>query len=57
MSGGAHAAAISEEFIANYDKYNCSLIVVPEEVQSYLCANVLNYYGFPITLEEDNIIR
>lgn len=55
MYGGAHAAHVNPEFMANYDQHHCSLIVVPEEVDSFVCVNVLNYYGFPAEVEEDNV--
>ena len=29
----------------------------PEEVNSYETVNVLNYFGFPFNLEEDNILK
>ena len=57
MYGSAHAASLSDEAMANFERYNCSLIVVPEQVDSFVCANVLNYFGFPITVEEDNLVR
>lgn len=30
---------------------------MPEEVESYLCVNYLNHFGFPFKLEEDNIFK
>jgi len=32
-------------------------VVVPEQVSSFECVNILNYYGFPVNVEEDNILR
>lgn len=54
---GGYTHAISKEFIADVSDYYSALIVVPEEVKSHECVNVLNYFGFPFTLEEDNIVR
>lgn len=42
---------------ANFDDFYSLLIVVPEEVDSYECVNVLNFFGFPFELEEDNIVK
>ena len=33
------------------------LIVVPEEIDCFEVVHVLNYYGFPINVEEDNFLR
>ena len=30
---------------------------MPEEVESYECVNILNYFGFPVNVEEDNICK
>ena len=54
---GGYTHAIDKEFIANFNDYYSCLLVVAEEVSSHECVNVLNYFGFPFTLEEDNIIR
>ena len=50
-------AAIDKSNILSYDSYYCLFIAVPEEVESFETVNVLNYYGFPMNVEEDNIIR
>lgn len=31
--------------------------MAPEEVDSYECVNVLNYFGFPFDVEEDNVVK
>jgi hypothetical protein len=33
------------------------LIVAPEEVDSYECVHILNYFNFPFNLEEDNVLK
>lgn len=50
-------AAISKENILSYDSYYCLFIAIPEEVDSYETLNILNYFGFPMNVEEDNVIR
>jgi hypothetical protein len=54
---GGHVQAIEKEFVANFDQYYCLLIVAPEEVNSYEAVNVLNFFGFPFNLDEDNVLR
>ena len=54
---GGHMASIDKENILSYDSYYCLFITIPEHVESFETANVLNYYGFPMNIEEDNIIR
>ena len=49
-----HSNAISKEFKVGFDNFFCLLIVVPEEVPCYEAVNLLNYFSFPVTLEEDN---
>ena len=49
-----HANSISKEFKAGFDNFFCLLIVVPEEVPCYEAVNLLNYFSFPVSLEEDN---
>lgn len=48
---------IESQYIANFDNYFSLLIVVPEEVESFECVNILNYFNFPMKVEEDNIVR
>lgn len=31
--------------------------MAPEDVDSYECVHVLNFFGFPFSLEEDNVVR
>ena len=50
-------ATISAEFKSNFDQYYSLLIVVPEEVESHETVNVLNFFGFPLEIEEDNILK
>lgn len=54
---GGHVESIADENKANFDEFYSLLIVVPEEVNSYETVNVLNYFGFPFNLEEDNIMH
>lgn len=54
---GGHMAAIKSENILSYDSYYCLFIAVPEEIESYETLNILNYFGFPMSVEEDNIVR
>ena len=54
---GGHVQAISRENKAEFGDYYSLLIGVPEEVNSYETVNVLNYFGFPFNLEEDNILK
>lgn len=57
LHGGAHNAYISKEFMVDHDRFNCALIVAPEDVESYICTNILNYNGFPMSVDEDNVVR
>jgi hypothetical protein len=50
-------AAIGHEFKVNHDDFYSNLIVVPEEVESHECMNILNFFGFPCSVEEDNLCR
>lgn len=56
---GGHSKAIDQNFKAEgaYSDYYSLLIVAPEEVDSYECVHVLNYFNFPFNLEEDNILK
>lgn len=54
---GGHVQAIDAQFKVSHSSYYSLLIVVPEEVDSYEAVNVLNFFGFPFNLEEDNIIN
>lgn len=54
---GGHMEAISKENILSYDSYYCLYIAIPEEVESFETLNILNYFGFPMSVEEDNVIR
>mmetsp|Transcript_24205 Transcript_24205/g.37267 ORF Transcript_24205/g.37267 Transcript_24205/m.37267 type:complete len:203 (-) Transcript_24205:226-834(-) len=54
---GSFAKGIDENFKVNHDDYYILLVVAPELVDSYECVNILNYFGFPINVEEDNILR
>lgn len=47
--------AVEKEYIVNFDRVYTLLIVVPEEVESHLCVNVLSFFGFPMNVEEDNL--
>ena len=40
----------------DHEKFICSLIAAPEQVESYFCINILNFYGFPFKLEEENML-
>ena len=51
------AGVFSAEVTANQDSHYTLLIGVPEEVESYHAIAVLNYFGFPFAVEEDNILR
>ena len=55
-AGGA-AHVIANDCKVNYDSSYSLLIVVPEEVASHECVNILSYYGFPVNIEEDNLAR
>jgi hypothetical protein len=33
------------------------LIVVPENIDCFEVINILNYFGFPFNVEEDNLLR
>lgn len=50
-------AAIDAQFKVNHDDFFSLLIVAPEEVESHETMNILNYFGFPCSVEEDNLIR
>ena len=50
-------ASIDKENILTYDSYYCLFIAIPEEVESFETLNILNYFGFPMSVEEDNVIR
>ena len=54
---GGYVHTIADEFKANFDNFYSLLIVAPEEVDSYECVNILNFFGFPFELEEDNVIK
>ena len=54
---GGHVQAIAKENRVSYDDFYSLLIVVPEEVESHECVNILNYFGFPINIDEDNVCR
>lgn len=41
----------------SFDDFFCSLVVVPEEVDSYECVNILNYHSFGFQVEEDNYLK
>jgi hypothetical protein len=56
-AGLGYSGVIRPEFKADFEQQYTTLIVVPEEVDSYLCVNYLNYFGFPFKLEEDNIFK
>ena len=43
--------------MADYGSYYSLLIAAPEEVSSHECVAVLNFFGFPFNLEEDNIVK
>lgn len=56
MGGAVHT--IAKEFRSgNYGDYFSLLIVVPEDVKSCETVHVLNYFGFPFQLEEDNVVK
>ena len=67
LKKGQHAAAlmkkkgdaveVNEDFAFNPGSFYNLLIVIPEEVECYETMNVLNYYGFPFHIEEDNTFR
>jgi hypothetical protein len=50
---GGHVQAIDKSMKVNNEQFYSLLIVVPEEVDSYECVNVLNFFGFPFNVEED----
>lgn len=52
---GGYVQAIQAEYLTNYDKFHSLLVVAPEEVESHVCVNLLNYFGFPVHIEEDNL--
>lgn len=54
---GGHMESIDKVNILSYDSYYCLFIAIPEEVESYETLNILNYFGFPMSVEEDNVIR
>jgi hypothetical protein len=56
-AGLGYSGVIRPEFKADFEQQCTTLVVVPEEVESYLCVNYLNYFGFPFKLEEDNIFK
>lgn len=50
-------AAIDDQFKVSHDDYYSLLILAPEEVESHECMNILNYFGFPCNVEEDNLCK
>ena len=42
---------------ANFSSFHNLVIVVPEEPDCYEVVHVLNYFGFPFAVEEDNFFR
>jgi len=54
---GGHVQAIAKEYMVSHDDFYSLIIVVPEEVESHECLNLLNYFGFPINVEEDNVCK
>ena len=46
---------MDKEFIVNFDRAYTLLILVPEEIESHICVNVLSFFGFPMNVEEDNL--
>jgi hypothetical protein len=57
VEAGGHVGAIAKEFKVSHDDFYSLLIVVPEEVESHECLNILNFFGFPVNVEEDNICK
>ena len=51
------SVVVNENFAFNPGSFYNLLIVIPEEVDCYETMNVLNYYGFPFHIEEDNTFR
>lgn len=42
---------------ADYSSFFILLIAVPEEIECYETSLILNYFGFPFSIEEDNILK
>lgn len=42
---------------ADFDSFFNLLVVVPEETDCYETLAIINYFGFPINVEEDNVRR
>ena len=42
---------------ANFSSFYNLVIVVPEEPDCYEVVHVLNYFGFPFAVEEDNFFK
>jgi hypothetical protein len=55
MARADGAPTVDKEFVVNFDRAFTLLIVVPEQIESHLCVNILSYFGFPTNVEEDNL--
>jgi hypothetical protein len=49
-------SSIEINVMFNASSFYNMLIVVPENIDCFEVVNILNYYGFPINLEEDNLM-
>ena len=51
------AGAFAAEVKVDHDNHYTLLIGLPEQVESHHPVAVLNYFGFPLNIEEDNYYR
>jgi lipid A disaccharide synthetase len=41
----------------DFSSFYCLLVVIPEEPECYETVHILNYFGFPLHIDEDNILK
>lgn len=51
------ASGPADIMTADFSSFYILLVVVPEETDCYETSLVLNYFGFPTHIEEDNILK
>lgn len=48
---------IESAVTVDFSSFYITLIALPEQYESFETINILNYFGFPINIEEDNILK